>query len=227
VEPSTPSWRVLDSPAQGTATEAAAPAATSPLRSWVPLACFALAAVLAIAAFAVAASGAGAVRVDGATLVDDPEALPSGSAAVGGPLVEVSGAVVAPGVYRLPSGSRVIDAITAAGGFGPRVDTVRADRELNLAAPVTDGVEIRVPSRDDPVASGPSGGGQPTAGVTSLVDLNRATEAELEALPGVGPATVAKIVAARPFASIDELRSKGVVGDKTLEKLRPLVTVGP
>lgn len=186
-----------------------------------------MAVVLAIAAFVVAASGAGAVTVDGATLVDDPEALPSGSTAVGGPLVEVSGAVVAPGVYRLPAGSRVIDAISAAGGFGPRVDTVRADREINLASAVTDGAEIRVPSRDDPAAPAAPSGGAGSAGTGALVDLNRATEAELDGLPGVGPATVAKIIAARPFTAIDELHSKGVVGEKTLEKLRPLVTVGP
>ena len=224
MEPSTPSWRALDQPAAAEAT-APAPAAVS-LRSWVPLACFAVAAVLAIAAFVVAASGAGAVTVDGASPIDGSEALPSGSMAVGGPLVEVSGAVVRPGVYRLAAGSRVIDAITAAGGFGPRVDAVRADREINLAAAVTDGAEIRVPSRDDPAAP-VSPGGPAASGGVAVVDLNRATEAELEALPGVGPATVAKIVAGRPFASVDELRSKGVVGEKTLEKLRPLVTVGP
>ena len=83
-----------------------------------------------------------------------------------------------------------------------------------------------MPSRDDVAAAAPSAGGGPAAS-GGLVDLNRATETELDALPGVGPATVAKIVAARPYASVDELRSKGVVGEKTLEKLRPLVTVAP
>ena len=221
MDPSTPSWRALESDRP---PEPASPPATSPLRSWVPLACFAFAALLAVAAFVVAASGSGVVTVDGATVIDGSESLPPGSAAVGGPLVEVSGAVLHPGVYRLPPGSRVVDAVTAAGGFSPRVDAVRADRDLNLAAVVADGAEIRVPSRDEPAVPAMSGG---SGGAGGLVDLNRASDRELEALPGVGPATVAKIVAARPFSSVDELRSKGVVGEKTLEKLRPLVTVGP
>jgi competence protein ComEA len=231
VDPSAPPWHALEAE---TASAAEPPPRSSPLRSWVPLACFALAAVLAGAAFVVAAGGAGTVSVDGALVAGSEGPVSGGSdrpssmasdAAARSLLVEVSGAVARPGVYRLAPGSRVIDALTAAGGFGPRVDTSRADADLNLAAPVNDGVEIHVPSRDDPVghatAPPPSGGG-----VAGPVDLNTASESALEALPGVGPATVAKIVAGRPYASVDDLKAKGVVGEKTLEKLRPLVTVG-
>jgi competence protein ComEA len=154
-------------------------------------------------------------------------------AAGGGPdvslVVEIVGAVRQPGVYRLTQGSRVGDLVAAAGGYGPRVDTAAAERSLNLAAPLHDGDQVRVPSRDDqsmtPNASNGSGASTPPG----HVDLNHATQAELEALPGIGPATAQKIIAAReesPFAAVEELRSRGILGEKTFEKLRGLVSVG-
>ena len=123
------------------------------------------------------------------------------------------------------------DAIDAAGGFGPRVDARAADRALNLAAPLTDGEEVHVPDRDE--AAGASAAAVPSRAAGgrpgSPVDLNRATASELDALPGIGPATAAKIIAAReqqPFASVDDLATRKVVGAATLAKIRALVTVG-
>ncbi len=130
----------------------------------------------------------------------------------------------------------MVDAIAAAGGYGPRVDADAASH-LNLAAPVHDGEQVRVATRDDP----PPGGGSRAAGQANgpaatssggsggLVNLNTATADELDTLPGIGPATAAKIIAAReekPFAAVQELRSRGVVGEATFRKLESLVTVG-
>ena len=163
----------------------------------------------------------GATRADVATRVGGLPEL----------VVDVQGAVLKPGVQRLPAGSRVGDAIAAAGGYGPRVDAERAAAELNLAAPVADGDRIVVPARGDPASgAGGSDGGADGGGGSEgrLVDLNTASESELDALPGVGPVTVGKILdarAERPFASVDELRERKIVGAATFEKLRDLVTV--
>lgn len=146
-------------------------------------------------------------------------------------VVHVAGAVTGPGVYLLDGSARVHSAIDAAGG-----PTSEADLDgLNLAAPVADGQRIYVPSvgEVDPadVPSGPPrtepsvDGGAPAG----PVDLNRAGAAELEALPGVGPATAAAIVDDRdrngPFASVDDLDRVPGIGPAKLEALRDLVTV--
>jgi len=153
-------------------------------------------------------------------------ALPGG-AGTGEIVVEIIGAVAQPGVFRLTASARVADLIEAAGGYGPRVDTARLEAEVHLAAPLRDGDRVHVPSRDEP-ASGAASTTPREGAASTLVDLNRATPAELDALPGIGPVTAEKIIAAReeaPFTTVDDLRSRGVLGEKTFERIRELVTV--
>jgi competence protein ComEA len=160
-----------------------------------------------------------------------------GIVAVAELVVDVGGAVGRPGVYRLPAGSRVGDAVREAGGFSPAIDVAAVERSLNLAASLTDGAKLHVPSLGDvapppaaPTTTGtigqpPSGG----SGAGGRLDLNRATPEELDTLPGIGPVTAAKIIAAReerPFGSVDELDERGVVGPTVLARLRELVSVG-
>jgi competence protein ComEA len=200
-------------------------------------------------AFVLAMNGSSDGAVVGPPLESGPVAAESAAPVSGALVVDVSGAVSQPGLYHLPAGSRIGDAVDAAGGFGPRVDVARVGRELNLAATVTDGQQIRVPSRDDPPSSAGGGGGGNGAGTGAtggsggsggsgadsggsggtLVNLNTATQAELEALPGIGPVTATKIIAARetaPFKSVDDLRERGLVGEKAFGDLKALVTVG-
>jgi len=167
---------------------------------------------------------------DDGTAASDPGASSPAAEIV----VEVAGAVARPGVYDLVAGARVADAIAAAGGYSPRIDLGRATSELNLAARVADGDRIIVPSRDDaPATAGSSPPGPlatPGAAVhAGPVDLNRATADELDALPGVGPVTVAKIIASRTehaFHSVNDLLSRKLVGTAEFAKIRKLVTVG-
>jgi competence protein ComEA len=230
VDPNAAPWRSLDSEA---------PAAEEPPSGHrgIPLPAItavAGAVVLVVAAFFLAVgSGGGSLVVAGG----EPLASPSGGVAQQPAgrselVVEIVGAVSRPGVYHVPAGARIGDLVDAAGGYSPRVDVDRASRDLNLAALLADGDQVRVPSRDDAVATAraedPGGGGAPVGGSGGLIDLNGATSAELEELPGIGPATAGKIIAAReeqPFASVDELRSRGVLGEKTFEKVRDLVIV--
>ena len=149
-------------------------------------------------------------------------------------VVQVAGAVARPGVYSLPPGSRVTDAIAAAGGYSTDVDPRAAESKLNLAARVQDAQLIVVPRRGDaaPGASGASSGAAPGAAASAAgggpINLNTASAADLDSLPGVGPATAAKIIASReekPFASVDDLVARKVVTAATLAKFRDQVTV--
>lgn len=145
-------------------------------------------------------------------------------------VVHVAGAVLTPGVYRLPAGSRVTDAVNAAGGS-------RGDAALdsvNLARILIDGEQVYLPSAEEAAAGivAPpvgAGGGGASAVTGALVDLNTASVADLDALPGIGEATAKKIVADRekngPFAAPEDLMRVSGIGEKKFESLKDLVTV--
>jgi len=150
-------------------------------------------------------------------------------AASGRMMVHVAGAVTHPGVVELAAGARVIDAIEAVGGALPDGDLDR----LNLAAKLADGERVYVgkPGVADPgAASGAAGdAGSGAAAPGGKVNLNTATQAQLEELPGVGPAFAQAILAERQrrggFTSVNDLRSVRGIGEKRFADLSPLVTV--
>ena len=154
-----------------------------------------------------------------------PAAPSVGEAAVTAATVVVSvvGLVARPGLVTLGSGSRVADAIEAAGGLLPEADPAA----LNLAAVVSDGQQIAVGVPWAAAASGAPGSAPPEAG--GPVDLNTATVAELDALPGIGPVLAERIVSHRtaqgPFTAVDQLDDVPGIGPAIAAELAELVTV--
>lgn len=130
-------------------------------------------------------------------------------------VVDVAGAVRRPGLYRLAPGTRIADAVAIAGGATRKADITL----VNLAAPLADGEQVVVPVRGEAA----SAAGSPTA----PIDLNSASPEQLDALPGIGPATAAKIVAFRqqhgPFHSVDDLDAVPGIGASRIAQLKGLV----
>lgn len=163
----------------------------------------------------------------------EPSSSPSTAPKV---VVHVLGAVRKPGVVSVADGARVKDAIKACGGLTDTADAA----DLNLAQVLADGQQIIIGTRDVPEGvvrdqqSGPgssssTGSGGSTAGPGSVVNLNTATVAQLDGLPGVGPVTAGKIIAWREanqkFSRVEELQEVDGIGPKTYADLAPLVKV--
>ena len=161
-------------------------------------------------------------------------------------LVHVDGAVSRPGVYALAGGSRIQDAIESAGGLLAESDP----GSLNLAAFLEDGERVSVPFQVEGRASdglparaspaeeplieeppeGAGGGGLATSTPDWPVDINTASQAELESLPGIGPVLAGRIIAYRqengPFSKIEDIQNVSGIGSKTFERFKDLITVG-
>jgi competence protein ComEA len=157
------------------------------------------------------------------TPVATPGSSPSAAPRV--VVVHVAGRVRRPGLVRAAPGARVADVIASAGGALPGADLT----SVNLARQVTDGEQIvvGVPGARPPTAS--PGAGPSTGGAGGQVDLNTASLAQLEGLPGVGPVLAQRILDWRTehgrFSSVDELQEVSGVGPKKFESLKPHVRV--
>jgi len=157
---------------------------------------------------------------DGASLSDGEPTTPDGGLEAATVVVHVSGAVAAPGVVALPMGARVHDAIAAAGGALPTAQLAG----LNLARVLVDGEQVHLGAMgEEPevAASGVRGDGR--------IDINRASAAELDELPGIGPTLAERIVRWRtdhgPFTSTGQLRDVSGIGERVFQALADLVVV--
>ncbi|MCR4305794.1 MAG: ComEA family DNA-binding protein [Candidatus Daviesbacteria bacterium] len=138
--------------------------------------------------------------------------------------VDVSGAVIKPGVYSLKIGSRIEDAISAAGGFAETVNQEYVSKYLNMAQKLSDGSKVYVPVVGDsgvPVSGGTVAG----TSTAAKVNVNSATQTELEALPGIGPVTASKIISDRPYGGVEELLSKKVISKAVFEKIKDQLVI--
>jgi competence protein ComEA len=142
-----------------------------------------------------------------------------------GIVVSVVGRVASPGVISLPDGSRVADAIHAVGGVAAGVDA----GSLNLARRLADGEQLHVGVPAPPGADPPEVGSRQPGSPAAKIDLNTATVAQLDTLPGVGQVTAQRIVDHRTrhgrFTTVDQLGQVDGIGRTRLGRLRDLVVV--
>ncbi|MEX5397920.1 helix-hairpin-helix domain-containing protein [Streptococcus sp. ZJ93] len=158
-------------------------------------------------------------------VVEQPSSSPSESQLV----VDVKGAVKKPGIYHLSAGSRIHDAVEAAGGLTEAADS----KSINLAQKLNDEGVVYVATKDEAVSFVPAVTTSPANGDKgekgSLVNLNTATEVDLQTISGIGAKRAADIIAYREsngrFQSVDDLKNVSGIGTKSLENIRPYVTV--
>ncbi|MBO3838178.1 helix-hairpin-helix domain-containing protein [Streptococcus suis] len=144
-------------------------------------------------------------------------------------VVDVKGAVAKPGLYTLEAGARVNDAVEAAGGLTSQADP----KSINLAQKLSDEAVVYVASKDENISvvtsTTASSAMSQEEKNTSLVNLNTATEADLQTISGIGAKRATDIIAYREanggFKSVDDLNNVSGIGDKTMESIRPYVTV--
>ena len=147
-------------------------------------------------------------------------------------VVEIAGEVERPGVYKLPKNSRIGDLLVAAGGVSPNADRDWMEKSLNRAARLADGTKIYIPAvneRSGVLSAnnlGVAGGSDAVrgSGGSNLININLASQKELETLPGIGPVYAQNIIEHRPYSNVEELSTKGALKKSTYEKIKNLVT---
>lgn len=200
--------------------------------------------------FAVSIYGiAGLFRVNESTFCEVPQGFVKGN--LGDPIatasgvssfsdsqnsihIDISGAIKNPGIYKLPLGSRLADVIRSAGGITKDADPIFFSKKLNLAQKLSDGDKFYIPfvgESDVVIADSTSLDDKSTKDIPSnsqsknLISINEATAKELETLPNIGEKRASDIVNNRPFSSIDELVSKKIITQKTIDGFRDLISL--
>lgn len=140
-------------------------------------------------------------------------------------IVYVSGQVNNPGIYEVEDNSRLTDVIYKAGGFTNEADVDYVAKSLNLSEKVKDEQHIYIPSLTERAESNVAGAQTGSEVTGGKVNINTASKEALDALPGIGPSTADKIIAARPYASIEDLKDVSGIGDAKFDDIKELVDV--
>jgi len=138
--------------------------------------------------------------------------------------VDVGGAVEKPGVYEVEIGARIGEVLGLAGGLSGDADTEWVEMYLNRAEAVKDGMKIYIPSKSE-ILNPKSEILNKSQNQNSKININQASQAELEELPGIGPVTAKKIIDGRPYGRSEELQERKIVGQKVWEQIKESVSV--
>lgn len=175
-------------------------------------------------------------KKSGSTNTNKIEVLDSASESQGGQeqiVVQIAGAVEKPGVYTFEKNSRVEDLMISAGGISADADREWVDKVINRAAKLVDGQKYYIPSineQSDILSANVGGGYQNTSGTFSLpgeglMNINSASQKDLESLSGIGPVYAQKIIEHRPYSTLEELVSKGAIRQFVFEKIKGDISV--
>ncbi|ODG90219.1 hypothetical protein BED47_12875 [Gottfriedia luciferensis] len=140
-------------------------------------------------------------------------------------MVDVKGAIQKPGVIRCNEGERVFDVIRLAGGFKEKADV----NKVNLAEKIIDEMVIYVPFVGEETDQTLITKKEEETKQNDTIDINHASQSELEKIPGVGPAKAKNILdyidINGPFTSVEQLESVNVIGKKSLEKMTQYIVI--
>lgn len=162
----------------------------------------------------------------------------NGQLSGGDVVLEVAGAVIKPGVYKLVSGSRVDEALISAGGMAANADRTWVEKYVNRAEKVKDGQKIYIPATGEMekiagegastsvnVQGSMSNPSVNSGQVFNKININTASQVQLESLWGIGPATAGKIISGRPYSAVEELLSRKIVKSNVYEAIRDQVSI--
>ena len=138
-------------------------------------------------------------------------------------IVDVEGAVFKSGAYTIPENSRVQDALIAAGGITQEADKKYFEQKINLAAKLADGAKIYIPRNGENILD--NGAETATVGEGNQVNINTASLAALDSLPGIGQTLAQRVIDNRPYQTIEDLVAKKVVGQKEFDEIKDKLSV--